>query len=358
MFINFGDLNALMEEVLVIAVCLLINALLSAFEMAFVSVPRPELRRLAKGGDKKAQRILALRENPERTLSIVQIGITLVGAISAAVGGAGAAESIVPYFMNNHGMSENMAEFLSIFLIVVPLTYLSVVIGELVPKSLALRSPIKITLMGARTLIMADRILSPAVTALEKSTKFLLRIFFSRSKVPALTTENTVEIDTLPDHHQEAVLNLAHIERRKLKDILVPWKEVVKANENDSMDDIASLVFASGFTRLPVSNNGTVLGIIHTKEFLALRETGGKDWKTTIRPALKAQSTDSLLGTLRLMQANRSHMTIVFSPNGERLGIVTFEDISEEIWGDLFDEDEDSRIRKIFVDRVKSRLQL
>jgi putative hemolysin len=346
-----------MEEFFIIAVCLFLNALFSAYEMAFVSVPRPELRRLARTGSKDAQRILNLRENPERTLSIIQIGITLVGAVSAAVGGAGASESIEPILKERFGMSENGAEFVSIAIVVLPLTYLSVVVGELVPKSIALKNPVKIVFWGSRWLSIADRILSPAVSLLEMSTRQLLRIFFPRSKNTAPLPETSLEIDTLPQHHQQAVLNLAHIERRKIKDILVPWKDVNFVRFSDTMDDVVPVIFASGHTRLPVTDNGSVLGILHTKEFLALRETGGKDWKSIIRPALRVLPTDSVLATLRLMQGKRNHMAMVKSATGERLGMVTLEDISEEIWGDIFDEDDDSNIRKVFADRAKMKMQ-
>lgn len=346
-----------MEEIVVIGVCLVLNAMFAAYEMAFVSVSRPELRRLAKNGNQAALKILGLRESPERTLSIIQIGITLVGAISAAVGGAGAAESIVPYLQSTYGLSENVAESIAILLVVLPLSYLSVVVGELVPKSIALRNPVKITLSGARVLFMADRALSPAVTALEWSTKHLLHIFFPKSRVPAPPIETSIEIDSLPHHHQQAVLNLAHIERRKLNDILVPWKDVVCARLSEPMEEVVPTVFASGHTRLPIIENDKVVGVLHTKEFLALRESGIKEWSAILRPILRVRVSDSLLGTLRLMQSKRSHMAVVSSSSGASLGIVTFEDISEEIWGELFDEDEDSRIRRIFADRVKSRFR-
>jgi putative hemolysin len=344
-----------MEEILVISVCVLLNAILAAYEMAFVSVPRPELRKLARSGNAHAQRLLNLRENPERTLSIIQVGITLVGAISAAVGGVGAAEDIVPYFRTRFGMSETGAEFLSIFLIVLPLTYISVVLGELVPKTLALRNPVRITLLGARWLFIADRLLSPGISLLEGSTRQLLRVFFPRSKAQTPQSETTVEIDSLPQHHQQAVLNLARLEQRRNKDILLPWKDIVFVRDSDSMDDVVPVVFASGHTRLPVTNNGDVVGILHTKEFLAFRESGAKDWRSILRPILKVQANDPVLGTLRLMQARHSHMATVFTGTGERLGIVTLEDITEEIWGDIYDEDEESATRKVFVDRVKSK---
>lgn len=346
-----------MEEIAVIAACLLLNALLAAYEMAFVSVSRPELRRLAKSGSREATRILGLRENPERTLSIIQIGITLVGAISSAVGGAGASETIEPYFRQSLGMSENTAEFMAILLVVLPITYLAVVIGELVPKSLALKNPVKITLLGARWLFLADRVLAPVVSLLEGSTKQLLRIFFPRARHASPPQETALEIDALPQHHQQAILNLAHIERRRVKDVFLPWKDVSSIRISDTMDEVMPLVFASGHTRLPVTDGGTVVGILHTKEFLALRETGATDWKPIIRSILVTQPHDSVLSTLRLMQRTRNHMAVVIGPNLQTLGIITLEDISEEIWGDIWDEDDDSRFRRLFADRVKSRLR-
>lgn len=346
-----------MEEILVILLCLVLNALFAAYEMAFVSVPRQELKKLAKAGSGPAERISKLRESPERTLSVIQIGITLVGAISAAVGGAGATETIVPYIRREYGLSENAAESIAILSVVLPLTYLSVVVGELVPKSIALKNPLKITLGGAKPLFVADRILSPAVTALEWSTKQLLRLLFRRGGVESPPAESALEIDSLPQHHQEAILNLAHIEQRKLEGILVPWKDVVRVRISDTMDEVAQIVFSSGHTRIPVVEGENVKGVLHTKEFLALRESGEREWTGIVRPTLNASASSSILSTLRQMQSSRSHLAVVRGPLSEPLGIVTLEDISEEIWGEIYDEDDDGRIRKLIADRAKHRIR-
>src|SRR5690606_16344386 len=143
-----------MEEAIIIFVCLILNALLAAYEMAFVSVPKPELRSLARQGNKDAQTLLSLRVNPERTLSVIQIGITLVGVVAAAVGGAGAAESFEPFLMQKLKISKFAAGALSVFLVVLPISFLTVVAGELVPKTLALRNPVKIVLAGAKSLFI------------------------------------------------------------------------------------------------------------------------------------------------------------------------------------------------------------
>lgn len=345
-----------MFEIVVIAFCLALNALLAGLEMGFVAASKPQLRHLAKTGNEEARHILSLRESPERTLSVIQIGITLVGAIASAVGGAGATESVTPYLQARFGMGETLAEVLAIMAVVIPITYLSVVFGELVPKTIALRNPLLVSLKGAPGLALADKLLAPAVTVLEWSTKKIIRVFFRKTTPVAALPETVVEIDSLAAHHQQAILNLAHLERRAVRDILVPWDTVTFVRSTDTMDEIVPVIFASGHTRLPVIDDGSVLGILHTKEFLAYRENGGKEWQSIIRPIIRVQASDTALSLLRVMQQKRSHMAAIFSPSGERLGIVTLEDILEEFLGDVFDEDDQSFIRKVFADRVKRKM--
>ncbi|MFN8846505.1 MAG: hemolysin family protein [Bdellovibrionales bacterium] len=345
-----------MDEAVVILICLVLNALFAGYEMAFVSIPRSELRGLARSGDKHAKMLLELRENPERTLSIIQIGITLVGAIAAAVGGAGAGETLEPYFINRFGMQERAAEVLSVVLVVIPITYLSVVVGELVPKTLALRNPAKIVLSGAQVLFFADRLFSPVITALEWSTRMILKIFFKKSKVAVPSDQAAIEIDSFSPVHQKFMLNMADIEKKKIKEIMLPWAQVISVKNGDSIDEVIQVILTSGHTRLPVKEEGRVLGILHAKEFMALKESGDKNWPTLIRPVINVQPTDSAFGVMRILQEKRNHMTVVLSPTGELLGIVTLEDILEEIVGDIFDEDDDDRIRKVYAAKIKSRV--
>lgn len=345
-----------MEEVIVVGACLVFNALFAAYEMAFVSVSKSELRVLARRGNKDAQTLLTLRESPERTLSVIQIGITLVGAIAAAVGGAGASETLEPYFIQKFGMREIIAESLAVVLVVLPITYLSVVVGELVPKSLALRNPAKIVLGGAKWLFIFDRIFASLVHSLEWSTKLILRIFFKKSKASAKHVETTIEIDTFSPIHQRFMLNMAEIEKKKINDIMLPWSQVTSIQINNTTEEVTQTILSSGHTRLPVGEGENILGVLHSKEFLALKETGERSWQTAIRPIIFVQPTDSAFGVMRILQEKRNHMTIVKSLTGELLGIVTLEDILEEIVGDIFDEDDDGRVRKIYTSRVKSKL--
>lgn len=344
-----------MEEIFVVATCLLLNALFASYEMAFVTVTKAEVRKLAKTGSHDAQRILRLRENPERTLSVLQIGITLVGIVSAAVGGAGAEESFSPYFERTFGVTENLAEAIAIIIVVLPLTYLNVVVGELVPKTLALRNPLKIAIMGAKTLTIADRVLHPVVNILEWSTNKILKVFFRRASQKDSSHSETVEIAQLSPQTKQYVWNLVNTENKRIWDVMVPWERVDYVQASDPYEQVAAKIIASGHTRLPVVTDSRIVGVLHTKEYQALAATGTTAWQSIVRPALAVSGSDPVLLVLRLMQEKRSHLVVVKTGDSNPAGIVTLEDIIEEVVGDIFDEDDDGRIRKVLASNPKLR---
>jgi len=343
-----------MVELAVISLCIGFNAVLSLVEMAFVSVSKAELKGLSKGNS-HAARLLKLREHPERTLSVLQIGITIVGALSAAIGGVGAEEKLSPYF-ETMGMSEHWAEILSLVIVVIPLTYLNVVIGELVPKSFALRHPMKISLAAVNGLIVAEAILSPFVKMLELSTQFFLKIIIPPSKTKTQKEEDpqSVSIANLSNAHQQYVINLVHIETKKIRDILVPWSQVNVVDLKYNLNEVLSLVMKSGHTRLPVYSDSEIVGILHSKEFITFISSGDENWKKIIRPVIRIGPAEGILKTLRFMQEKKTHMALVEN-NSEVIGIVTLEDIIEEIVGDIYDEDDDGMLRKVLSQRLLKR---
>ena len=337
-----------MVEITIITLCLLLNALLSATETAFVSVGRPELRAMAHAGYPGASGLLALRERPERTLSVVQLGITMIGLISGAVGGAFASETLRPVFEREFGLSNAWADFIAIAIVVVPLTYLTVVVGEIAPKALALRHPHRIGLRGAFWLTTLDRLLSPAVTSLEWSTKVVMRLFGVARD--ATKTDAERDAEQLSDAHERYILNLVNIETKSVGDIALPWESVTFVAMSQSAEEVMSAVVESGHTRLPVCEaNGLVRGLLHTKEFMAFRLAGEQQWHSLIRPVLSARRNDPLLRVLRVMQERRSHLVMVYQPDGSPLGVVTLEDIIEEVFGDVFDEDDDQMLSRLLI---------
>lgn len=348
-----------MVETGIIILCLLVNALLAGAEMAFVAVSKPTLREAVRQGHKRAELLLRLRENPERTLSVIQIGITMVGALAGAVGGAGAEEALSPAIERWLGVTENTADTIAIGLVVLPLTYCTVVVGELVPKTLALKRALTFALTVAPWLSLFDRLLGPLVTVLEWSTKQLLKLFSLWRRRHGETdvkepSEETVELGLLSQQHRQYVLNLVDLERKRVQDIYLPWERVIAVDAAQSAEEVQTIVVTSGHTRLPVLDGQRVAGVLNTKEFIAFRAAGGEGWTSLIRPAVDMQAKTPLLSGLKLLQDRRSHLGIVYAGQ-TRLGIVTLEDILEEVVGDIYDEDDEGTLRRILSSSPKVR---
>lgn len=337
-----------MIEIFSIIVCLILNAILAGSETAFIAVSRPALKEMAKNGDKDAALLLHLRENPERTLSVIQIGITFVGALAAALGGAGAEEVIAPWMTSRFGINDTMAEVLSILAIVIPFTYVSVVVGELVPKSLALRRPLFLASKSAPWLHIINRALDPIVTVFEWSTKQIVGFFPKRHVIQeeAPQSEMLAEIDILSPKNKQYVINILKIEKTTVAEVLVRWNEVVFLDALQTMEQVELVIVSSGHTRLPVVKATEVIGIVNAKEFLAYQKAGKVDWLTLVRPAIKVSDKTPILLALQLMQEKKAHMMIVYS-GITKAGIITMEAIFEEIIGDIYDEDDDGRLKKI-----------
>ena len=345
-----------MIELAVVVLCLLANALIAGAEMAFVAVSRPSLRELVRQGQKKAEVLLRLRERPERTLAVMQIGITLVGALAGAVGGAGAEEQLSPLF-EKLGVSESTADTLAIGVVVIPLTYFTVVIGELIPKTLALRHSLAVGMAAAPWLSFFDRVLGPLVTVFEWSTRrflALLRFTGIQSVRPEEGQAATVELGLLSSQHRQYVMNLVDLERKRVKDICLPWSQVIKADVRMSARELEGILLASGHTRVPVLDREVLIGILNAKEFLALHASGSEQWLSLVRPAVELPDHLPLLSSLKLLQDRRVHMGIVSSQQ-TRLGIVTLEDILEEVVGEIYDEDDDGALKAILTASPKTK---
>jgi putative hemolysin len=344
-----------MLAVLVIVVCLIANAILACIEMAFVTVSKARLREMLRTGNTDARRVLALRENPERTLSVIQIGITLVGALAAAMGGAGVEESLTPILQNRFGFNEGAADALGVGLVVVVLTYLNVVMGELVPKTIALRNPLIIVLKYIRWLVFLEKVLSPIVTVFEWSTRNFLHIFFSKPKQEQSPSIVTVELDQLSQQTRQYVINLVNVEKKRVKDVAVPWTEVVSVTKDLTDDEVENIILTSGHTRIPVVEDERVLGVLNTKEFMTWKRTKNAHWSILIREPVRTQELDPILKAFKLMQEHRSHLSIVYG-HGAKTGIVTMEDVLEEIIGDIYDEDDDGVVRRVFNTSTQLKL--
>jgi putative hemolysin len=311
--------------------------------MGIMTASSAKLKALANSGDNAAKRVLEMKSNPERVLSVLQVGITLVGAISAAVGGAGAEENIAPLFQKYFELSEELSESLAIISVVLPLTYFSVVLGELVPKTFALKFPLRTAKFGSAPLQVMDKLFGPLVFVFETSTKFICRIFLPKAEPERSgDAHSAIELDNLTDTHKQYVLNLLSIDKRRVKDVMLPWIEVVTIDVHADKKAVLETVKASGHTRIPVRDGSVVAGILHSKEFIASDEDGRTNWTKLIRPIQAFKESEPVLNVLKILQNKRSHMALVVH-QADTVGIVTIEDILEEVVGDIYDEDDSPR---------------
>ncbi|MBF0208389.1 MAG: HlyC/CorC family transporter [Oligoflexia bacterium] len=324
---------------------------MSCAEMAFVSVDKKKIRNASLAGDPKAAIIEKMQKVPERLLSGIQIGITLVGAVSAAVSGAGAEETISPWLVSIFDIRESLAEIIAISFVVVPLTFVSVVIGELVPKSIALRYSFPVIIKLALALKLTEKILSPLIIPMEKVTKFILRrMRLYISEIDTNQISDDVSLSGLKKEHKQYILNLIDLESKIVKGVMIPWDQVNHVRYEVESEDVLKLILEHGRTRLPVLANNEVCGFLHAKEFLNLFKGGGADnWVSFIRPPRFVKKEEKLLDVLKRMQKDRIHLLIVGDETNPE-GIITLEDILEEVIGDIIDEDEDGQV-KIYLRR-------
>jgi putative hemolysin len=329
-----------MFELIIIIVCILLNSVLACVEMAFITVSKPHLKKMAQGGDRRAQKILDLKINPDRVLSALQLGITLLGSVSAVVAGAGAEEVLRPYYESRFQLSGHAAEALTILTIVLPLTYFSVVVGELVPKTLALKYPMRIAKLSVFLLRNLNSFITPIIDFLNNSTKLIIGLIIkSMGTEMKVETAATIEIDTLSEAHKQYVLNLINVDKRKVKDILLPWPSVVKINTEAHHHEILDLIKQSKHTRMPVIKEEAVIGILHAKEFIAESEVARLNWLELVRPVICLKHDEPILNALKILQNNKNHMAVI-KRQQEVIGVVTLEDIFEEVVGEIYDEDD------------------
>jgi putative hemolysin len=217
---------------------------------------------------------------------------------------------------------------------------------------MALRHPLVISKKSARYLSFFDSILSPLVSVLTWSTKIITKVILPKQHIETLPLTSNVELEELSHQTRQYVMNLVSIEQTRVHNVYLPWSNVTYLDFQQSVHDVEQTLAHSGHTRLPVMKNQEVIGLINAKEFMILMHSEQTEWQSIIRPFVKVQWQDPALKALLKMQEKRSHLSIVYE--GQILkGIVTMEDILEEIIGDVYDEDDDGIIKKLMTHKGK-----
>lgn len=329
------------------------------FELAIVSSRKVRLQQWADEGHKGASAALALAEHPTRFLSTIQIGITSISILSGVFGEAAISHHIEEWLLQ-FPILVPYSKPLSVTLMVIFITTLSLIFGELVPKRLAMHSPELVSVILARPMDALSRFSSPLVEVLSLLTDSLLRIMgVSKKQEPSITEkeirvlmEQGADEGVFDQAEQEMVKNIFRLDNRKVASIMTPRKDIVSLDMENSQEENICLLHESPYSRFPVCKNGLehVIGIVEAKRILDLALSGKVlDFSTNMTPPLYVPATVSLMQLLEQFKLSRIHIGLVVDEYGELEGLVTMNDVLEAIVGDLPDTTEDNDKR--FVQR-------
>ncbi|WP_195924907.1 hemolysin family protein [Sarcina ventriculi] len=347
--------NSLIFQFILILILTLINAFFSASEMAIVSLNKNKIKVLAEEGNKNAILIERLLQEPTKFLSTVQVGITLASFFSSA----SAATGISNVFGNSlETLNIPYAHEISLIVVTIILSYITLVFGELLPKRLALQNSQKIAMYAVKPIMLISKITIPFVKLLSISTNFLIRLFNVNSK----NLEEKVskeEIKSLVDVGQEhGVINetekdminsIFEFDDKLAKEVMTPRTNVYMINIDDCANTYLNSLLNEKYSRIPIfqENIDNIIGILYMKDFLCEAYKVGFD-NVNLRNILhtpyfvpEMKNIDELFKEL---QISRKHMAILIDEYGGFSGIVTIEDLIEEVMGDIGDEFDDEEI--------------
>lgn len=332
-------------EITLIALLVLVNGVFSMAEMAVVSARKARLRQRADDGSRGAAVALELAENPHEFLSTVQVGITLIGTLAGAFGGATVAEKLA-FYLRQYPQIAAYSESVSISIVVLVITYLSLIIGELVPKNLALGNAEGIASALAPPMRWLARLGSPAVKFLTASTSIVTKLLPGKSSGEAPVTEEEIKIliaqgtehGTFEEAEQEMVEGVFRLGDRRTVDLMKPRGSVIWLDSEDPWEVNRTAVRNSEYSRFPVieGNPDRIVGIVHVKDLFLTVDAGTPiDLQVLVRKPLLVPEPTSALDLLDQFQKSGDQMALVVDEHGSFQGIVTLTDLLEAIVGDL-----------------------
>ncbi len=341
-------------EIAIIAVLLAVNAFLAASEIALVSAHKARLRGLAEAGHTEAQRVLTLTEDPSDFLATVQVGITLAGFFASAVGAISLVTLLASWLEQvPTGTVRENAEALALVIVTALLSFVSIVFGELVPKTVAIHRADSLALVVARPIQILATLTAPLVTLLTTTSNLTLRLLGvqARAQLPSVTADellSMVEVaedeGVVEEQEAELIEEAFQFGKTIARDVMVPRVDTVAIASSTPLGQAVDVFFASGFSRLPVYEESLdhILGILYLKDVFRLlwRNDAEKTHaaSTVMRPAYFVPETKPVDELLTELRTRRIHIAIVVDEFGGMAGLVTLEDLVEELVGEIVDE--------------------
>lgn len=352
--------SKIIMELLLIFILIIINGFFAASEMAIVSLNKTKINMLASEGDKKALLILKLLDEPSRFLATIQVGITITGFLTSAF----AATSISKYVsqvlqkFNIYG-----SEGISVIVITILISYLSLVLGELFPKRVALNNSEKISMMVINPILFFSKATKPFVRVLTLSSNVLLRLFGINSEdLEEQVSEEEIrmminvgeETGVINETEKEMIDGIFQFDDTLAKEIMTPRTNVFAIDVEMPLNKIIDLVLEEQYSRIPVFEEDidNIIGVLYMKDlFVKLRQKDFhlQDIRTLLRPGYFVPETKNIDTLFKELQNTKNHMAMLIDEYGGFSGIVTIEDLIEEVMGNILDEydDSDDSIKKL-----------
>lgn len=338
-----------LTEISIVILLTLLNGVLAMSELAVVSSRPVRLRLLADQGNRGAAIAIRLAEDPGRFLSTVQIGITLVGVLSGAFSGATLGARLAGW-LQTQGLSEAVADGLGVGSVVVAITYLSLIVGELVPKQIALRAPEAVASKVAPAMAMLSKIALPLVWLLNASGKAVLALLGQKGEADEKMTDEEIKTVLAEAHsagvieetESEMISGVMRLADRNARGLMTPRRDVEVIDIEDDLGAIREQLRSSHRSRLPVRNGSSdeILGVVFVKDALdAFLQGTDLDIRALMREAPVVSDRTGAMDVIQSLRRSPAHMVLVYDEYGHFEGIVTSGDVLEAITGVFQEED-------------------
>lgn len=346
-------MNSILPQLLLQVILIFLNAFFAAAEIAVISLNASKLRKSAEDGDKTCARLLKLVEEPSGFLSTIQIGITLAGFLGSAFAADNFSGYLVDWVYKDlgfHSLPVSVLDTLSVIVITIILSYFTLIFGELVPKRIAMQKSFAIAKFVYRVVSFVALIMKPAVAFLSLSTNLVLKLFGMKTEAEEETvTEDEIRLmvelgeenGSIDSDEKEWIQNVLEFNDTIVRNCMTHESEIIAISADATDEEITQLITESGTSRYPVYQNDLhdIIGVLNARTFLLSRANGEKtNIRKLLRPAYFIPETVHASTLFRDMQKQKLHIAIVVDEYGDTSGIVTLEDLVEEIFGNIYDE--------------------
>lgn len=348
--------DSILPQLLLQLVLIAVNALFAATEIAVISLNETKVRRMAEGGDRKAAKMLRMVTEPTGFLSTIQICITLAGFLGSAFAADNFSDKLVNWLINDcgvSGVSPSALDTISVIIITLVLSYFTLVLGELVPKRIAMKRSESIARAVSGLMIGMTTALRPIIWLLTVSTNGVLRLCgidpednaeeVSEEEIIMMLDEGE-EAGSIESGEKELIKNVFSLNDTTAEDVMVHRSQVAFLKRDDARTTLLNEIAESGYSRFPVygENIDDIVGILYAKTYLTAQSRGERcEMKDFLMPPRFVHASTHINRILLDMQREHAHMAVVVDDYGGVIGIITLEDILEELVGEIWDESDE-----------------